>query len=251
MTILVDKNGKEEQINYYELEAKFKSIINNLDNKKNFDEFIEKYQYFNPYFDYALLELGYYIKNPLGLENSIIFGLDKEKILYIKNIDFNDIPKDFDFNERKEFAKKYNNKYPISKCDNETLNIRNVDYEFSKLSNGLIDRFNNFIEIPKQNGTHNDLALLIVNQMLIQNKYAYQDYIQIDGVNKELSFLEKKFGFIRFGIMGSVIVTYYGSKISYRQKDYLSYLKANNYLSITQEHDFDKYQQSEYQYIKK
>ncbi|MDD3453851.1 MAG: hypothetical protein PHN42_06235 [Bacilli bacterium] len=222
-TSLIDKYGNKKQINYYELESECIKIINNLDNdlKNKFNEFKLKYKDFNPYFDFVIMYLGYCIENPMGYDNCLLIS-NNEKIYIFKNNNY------------------INNKIYetcFTSCDNQTLNISKVTYNINEFDNGLINKNNIFIS-NKDMLTHSDTAEMILNQILISNKQIYEEYIVFENFgNKAIDFLERKFGFIRFGFNEKILLEYSESALSYKQRDYISYLKSNDYVEYILDKD--------------
>lgn len=221
-SVLIDNKGNKIELNYYEIENKCIEIINNLTEeiKKKFNIFKENYQYFNPYFDFVIFELGYMIENPMDIENSLLISKNN-KMYIIQNMSYDKYRNnDIQINDS-EF---YN------KCDNVTLSIRDVPYKFEEIKNGIVDQNNIFLELGDMR-LHNDLALVIVNQMLIKSDLVYTEYLNYKSSgNKAINFLESEFGYLRIGFIGKILLSYNENKISYKQEDYIAFLNSNNYL---------------------
>ena len=222
MAILISKNGKKEKIPYYEIEQKCIEIIEHLDSdmKQKFEEFKKDYHYFNPYFDFVIMILGYVIENPMGYTNSLLTFHD-DKFYILKNMNY----------------EKYcmgNVEYPkydfFIKSDDITLNIHKISTESKMyqddmvcLQNGIIDRQNYFLSINNLK-FHQNLATLIVNQLIIKNRKIYYEFQKYDEFHlREMNFLEDKMGYIRLGISENIIFpSYRKSLISEEQKKLLS-----------------------------
>lgn len=229
MAILIDKNGNREEIPYYYLEQKFIEIISNSSNdiKEQFKIFKQDYKYFTPYFDFVVLHLGYAIENPMGYYNSLLVSIEN-KIYLLNNIRYND------YINQPELKNKILESRLIPffiQCDDATLKISSAPEDNENFECGIIDRDNVFISLLNM-PIHNNLALLIVNQMLIKHKDMYEKFVNYDSdFQKEIDFLEDELGYIRFGIMDGVMLTYRGSIISKKQLDYINYLKNKGWLN--------------------
>lgn len=222
MAILIDKYGNKEEIPYYSIEQKFIDIIEtaNEDIKKQFEEFKQKYKYFTPYFDFGIFHLGYTIENPMGYDERLLVA-HNDRIYILKNMNYE---------KYKTEPVKYSDYEYFTVCDDETLKIKTVQYDPKYFDNGIIDHENNFISLAGMR-IHQNLAILIVNQMIIRNKNIFECFLNYpEDYFKEISFLEDEIGFIRFGIEGVVLLTYRKSKISDKQKSYIDYLEKNDLL---------------------
>lgn len=216
MALLIDKNGNEEEINYYELESRLEEIIKSLPESEynQFLDFAANYQVFSPYFDYAILKLGYSIVNPMGY-NGIIKCENGNMYLYKQVI-----------RHQEELL----DKVRIYPGDKDTIKVSPVPYDKEKMSSGVLDHYNNYYTIDNISSVHSAVPINIVNQIILKNKEMYELFKSYQpGFLREMSFLENCLGFVRISFSHDddfMMTTYCGSKISSRQQDYMSYLKS-------------------------
>lgn len=161
-------------------------IGKNSDNLKKFITFKSNYKYFNPYFDFAIFELKYKMLNPLFKVDKIIYNLDEE--FYIGNYsDFirNKDNKDIIIHILQQFKKCSDKELQISKRKNNDLPI------------GLIDNNDNYFDLLEML-YHEELATIIVNQILINDEQAcdkFNEYLE-KTFYPACFFLVNEYGFI-------------------------------------------------------
>lgn len=147
---LIDKNKKEYEMQYYQVNDFCKLLCYQKDNIDKFKEFEKDYTYFEAYFDFVIFELGYKMKNIL-FENEIIMANNEE--IFTK--------------DRIEKGQIY---AYMTKCSDSILRIKK-DSDVSMDS--LIDP-NGYSMMSYMNanahGNHTVTSRTILNQMFIKNK---------------------------------------------------------------------------------
>ena len=230
MAILISPSGQKEEICYYDIEQRFIDIVQNLDNdkKEQFEEFKKDYHYFTPYFDFVIMELGYMIENPMGYTHALLLYRD-HKIMIIDDMDYEKYQKEGVFHPIYDY---------FVKCDDVTLNIHQLVDELdhypndiNQLENSIIDR-NNMVLSIEHLRFHQNLAFLIVNQLIIKDKKIYDLYISYDEiVTKEINFLEDKLGYIRLGMLENTLIPCYRrSLLSDKQLQFILELEHKKYV---------------------
>lgn len=230
MAILISPTGQKEEICYYNLEQRFIDIVQNLDNdkKEQFEEFKKDYHYFTPYFDFVIMELGYMIENPMRYTHALLVYKDY-KITIIDDMDYEKYQKEGVFHPIYDY---------FVKCDDVTLNIHQLVDELdhypndiNQLENSIIDR-NNIVFSINHLRFHQNLAFLIVNQLIIKDKAMYDLYISYDGFMLwEMNFLEDKLGYIRLGILEKIVLPCYRrSLLSEKQQQFILELEHKKYV---------------------
>lgn len=215
MAYLIDKNGNKESINYYELGSKLESIIKGLTGEQleDYKKFSLSYNKFYPYFDYAILKLGYVIEEPFG-PDTLIREVDG-KIRY--------------YHPDPRTGKPYSER--IYQLDR--VNVEPIKHDAPNLDSGILDRLGNYFTIPKITSVHTTLPIMLVNYMVMNNKELYDKYINYDiDFSKDMCFLEDMLGYIRVSFShndSNCTLMYSGSMISDREKSFINYLKSIGY----------------------
>lgn len=230
MAVLISNSGKREEIPYYQIEQRCIEIVQTLDTekRKEFEDFKKNYGYFAPYFDFVVMRLGYTIENPMGYDNCLlVFHDDKFYIL-----------EDTNYEKYCAGYAVYSEYHFFGKCDDITLNthkistnLREFPEDIQIIQNGIIDRQNNFLAMSNLR-FHQNLAKLIVNQLIIKSKNIYNLFLKYqDFVTREMNFLEDKLGYIRLGIVDNIVYPCYRkSLISEEQNQFIKELEEKQYI---------------------
>lgn len=157
---LITPEGEIIHIPYYEIGKYIENVVikyidENLDNKELFELFKQGYNYFSPYFDFAIMCLGYKMINPLVVEQSTLYAKDGEMVNKPNNL----LPESHydrvtDFN------------YHIGKVN--TDNLRDC-----VLSGDLIQ-----FEVNRDKKRyHQDVYEIILIEKMIYNEILYKDFL--------------------------------------------------------------------------
>lgn len=159
-TKIIDANGNTIDIPCYEIGKYLENIVNkyineNEENRQIFDQFQTKYNYFEPYLDFCLCQLGYKILNPFIIENSVLYG--KGDNIYNETLEDDKVIRDY--------CKAEDNNFNIGKTNIENLKNSVV------MPNGLKYETNDKLG-------HNKIFEMLLIQNMIYNKMLYEDYIK-------------------------------------------------------------------------
>lgn len=159
--VTIQENGNNINIPYYEIGNYLEKVVDDFislsnQNKDLFDLFKQGYNHFNPYFDFAITYLGYKIKNPLLIEETILYGQNDQMV-----------------NER------INSKIPNSyyyRLTDENYKIENASPYY--LTNSIIDANGIKYEVDYLNNRHHDdLYEIFLIENMIYNRSLYEDYV--------------------------------------------------------------------------
>lgn len=215
-TGLIDNKGQITMMPYYEIGIYLKGVCEeyrnmSIENNQVFEKFSKNYSLYEPYFDFALLNLNYKVLGPL---------LKEDCILYVHNNDYK-IDKIEDYlceiktNETSNNLKTNSDNYEIEYINPENVKTSEVD------ANGrcyIVDR--------DKNSLHYLVCEQILNQMILYNEKICIDYYEC--MNKDK--YEGYFPHINFYLRDRLGFT----QIDYEDNEgYVLYNKtiANSYIS--------------------
>lgn len=159
---LISPDGEVYNMEYYKLGLYTKQLCEQYvsishDNQEQFEKFSSHYHYFNPYFDFVIFQLGYKIINPFLQKNTIGYAIGNYFITKST--------------EHKSRIEKYTS---VSDSDLQITNYQDTSVKEGFIDpNGIGFKVNRKIDMG-----HPKTAQLILNQLLINNKEIYEDYIQ-------------------------------------------------------------------------
>lgn len=200
-------NGMIDYMNYYEVESYCKKEISTYLNLYPaliplYEEFSKDYTYFHPYFDFVVFQMGYIFLNPL-LTNSK-FGILSTETGTI------------------DLSKTTQSPMYVSKrMNDQNLNIQPV-FASTDVSSIIT---NDGIAFAKEKYiSHETLLNHIMNQILIQNKEIYLDYINQQDCK---FYLIHRLGFMLYGYYGDadIVLLYTPNLLSCNQREFYLYLK--------------------------
>lgn len=156
-TGLLTKENQFIPIPYYEIGTFAENVCNqyiteNEINKIHFDIFAQDYNFFKPYLDFLLFELGYKMINPLLYQNAIWFV--ENDILTLKQGD---------------------NSSKYSKVSDVALDISYVNPE--NVRDCMMDSIGRVYNVNRESNLyHENICDLVINQYLIYDKELYEMY---------------------------------------------------------------------------
>lgn len=193
--VTIQENGNNINIPYYEIGNYLEKVVDDFislssQNKDLFDLFKQGYNHFNPYLDFAITYLGYKIKNPLIIKESILYGFDDKIANQSSNLKIK--PKIY------------------KRLTDENYKIDNVNIEQLKdcliAPNGLKYEANR-----NENINHEELYEILLIEKMIYDKKLYDDYIYCM-TNPNMQYAYLNIGRYLRGRLGFIELVIYGNQ---------------------------------------
>lgn len=186
----VTPDNKRVYLDYDEVEEFCKLICESDDNFEKFKLFSEKYSYFNAYFDYVMIKLGYVFMNPLLRSGTYLKAIN-DKMFVVEDND------DSTYNQIKNKAIDNSNQkyYPtIVASSDRVLNIEIPTQMI--LKNWLIDPNGvaMIAMVGDEGANHEITGDTILNNLLISTSNLWRE---IDFTKYSVVSLIERFGFAR------------------------------------------------------
>lgn len=180
-------------VEYNQVNNLCKSICEHDQCRERFESFKEDYNYFNPYFDFVMFELGFIMINGLCRNSCIIRYKDAlYEILNTEDL----VEYDYDF--LKSSSIDNHSIMPlITRCSDSELRI----HEFSDddIETCMIDQHGtcmmSYAGLYDDRGSHDVTCQTVLNQMLSDNKEILDEYLMYE--DNEVNYLINCLGFVK------------------------------------------------------
>lgn len=235
--ILVTPNNEEWEIPYYELEHFCKKIVcdfifakkqkfkESLDRKKKFYEFQKNYRSFSPYFDFVFLELGYKLKKPFLIPDSILVFQEINGIIYYYAKYF----------KEKEFLSSYNreciNAPLFIQANEKNIICKSLNQFCYQIPDSYITELGKIIYLNSFITTHDFWANLWIHNYLMSSKEFCEKYVSL--INEDFIYrgmgllLQKEKLWLRLarGGYGEYLIAANKTDITLGQQQCISYIE--------------------------
>lgn len=189
---IIKPNNQKEKIKYYDLlyfcqKTVEEYISMSKENLEKFQEYREHYSFFDPYFDFVMLELKYIILDPFFYQNTYLLTYKNEYFIM-----------DYNNEEHNELI----SKKPLFSFDflpATDLNIGLQKHTRNLYRQGFYIDLNGKIYKNTMMKRHLAMARTILNQRLIHEAstcFSYYRYVEEYGENAMCDFLIKKLGYV-------------------------------------------------------
>jgi hypothetical protein len=178
-----------------------------------FNDFIDNYSYFKPYFDFIVHKLKWIQIGTVFNDNAISISIEDEK----KDKLIQPIIQKSNIHSKNIYEYLKNEKYDclkVPECSDENLGIIN-DYYPNR--SGLIFNDGKFIDIAMHHEAH---CIAILNEILLENKLILDDYLKVKKRNLTAEdYLIQRLGLLKIDNYSTGKMYYANCLISREQKE--------------------------------